>query len=85
MTPKITPEQRQALRQHAGQPIEVEDDSTQKVYLLIARENFPQIVDEELRRQLQIGFDQADAGDVADWDMDEMLTEAHRRHSDLST
>jgi hypothetical protein len=30
---------------------------------------------------LQIGFDQADAGDVAEWDVEEILAEAHRRHA----
>jgi len=35
MAPRITEEQRQALEQSAGGPVEVEDDRTRKVYLLI--------------------------------------------------
>ena len=38
MTPKLTDEMREALKQ--GLPIEVEDDETHQVYVLIAREEF---------------------------------------------
>lgn len=44
-----------------------------------ALDNLPLPADEVLRRELQVGFDQADAGDVADWDVEEMLRNAHRR------
>jgi len=81
MIPKLTEEQRQALRAAAGRAVEVEDDQTQRTYVLVAKDEFPQFVDEAIRRELQIGFDQADAGDVADWDVEEMLAEARRRHS----
>ena len=85
MTPRLTEEQRQALTRQPGQPVEVEDEQTQKVYVLVAREDFRQMIDGELRRQLQIGFDQADAGDVADWDVEEILDEAHRRHANRAS
>lgn len=81
MTPKLSEEQRQAIVDCQGRPVEVEDDRTQRVYVLVARDEFHRLVDEKLRRELQIGFDQADAGDVGDWDIAEMLQEAHRRHS----
>ena len=81
MTPKITNEQREALHQTPGKPVDVEDDQSAEVYVLVAKADFRQMVDEELRRQLQIGFDQVAAGDVGEWDADEMLEEAHRRHA----
>ena len=81
MIPKLTEEQRQALRDAAGRAVEVEDDQTQRTYVLVAKDEFPQFVEEAIRQELQIGFNQADAGDVADWDIEEMLAEAHRRHS----
>lgn len=81
MSAKITDEQRQAIESRQGLPVEVEDERTQRVYILVAREEFHHLVEEQLRRELQIGFDQADSGDVGDWDADEMLQEARRRRA----
>ena len=81
MTPKLSEEQRLAIHDRDGGPVEVEDDHTQRVYVLVAKDDFHRMVEEQLRAELQIGFDQADAGDVEEWDIDEMLQEAHRRHS----
>jgi hypothetical protein len=81
MPPKLTEEQRQAIRNSPGHAVEVEDEETQRVYVLVARDDFRQLVDDALKRELQIGFDQADSGDVADWDVEEILAEAHRRYS----
>ncbi len=81
MTPKLSEEQRQAIQNRDGGPVEVEDDRTQRVYVLVARDQFRHLVEEQLRAELQVGFDQADAGDVAEWNVEEMLQEAHLRHS----
>ncbi|QDT93064.1 hypothetical protein [Gimesia algae] len=81
MAPEITEEMRQALNQQPDRPLKIEDDQTQKTYLLIPQENFRQWVDAELRRELQIGFDEADAGEVAEWDVESILKEAHLRHA----
>jgi predicted DNA-binding antitoxin AbrB/MazE fold protein len=37
---------------------------------------------ESIKRELQIAFDQADRGEVSDLDMQELLSEAHRRHAE---
>jgi hypothetical protein len=79
MAPKLTDEQRQALESRPGRPVEVEDDRTQRVYILVARDDFQSLFDERLRRELEVGFEQADKGEVEDWDLDEMLNEARRR------
>lgn len=79
MAPKLTDEQRQALEARPGQPVEIEDDRTQRVYLLVARDDVQTLLDERLRRELQVGFEEAERGDVGDWDIDEMLREARRR------
>lgn len=79
-TPKLTEEMRRALAQQPGIPLEIEDEATRQLYLIIPKEAFGQLVDEQLRRQLQIGFDQADAGDVVDWDIDAFLDRMHRQH-----
>ncbi|WP_299461496.1 hypothetical protein [uncultured Gimesia sp.] len=81
MAPKITEEMRQALQQQPDRPLKIEDDQTQKTYVLLSQENFRHWVDAELRRELQVGFDQADAGDVAEWDVEQILKEAHARHA----
>lgn len=81
MNPYLSDEQREAIESKHGGPIEVRDDRTQQVYVLIGRDQFRQLVEEQLRRDLQIGFDQADAGDVAAWNVEEVLQEARRRQS----
>jgi bifunctional DNA-binding transcriptional regulator/antitoxin component of YhaV-PrlF toxin-antitoxin module len=81
MIPKLTDEQRAALSIHPGTAVEVEDEQTRRIYVLVAKDDFRQLVDGSLRRELQIGFDQADAGDVAEWDVEEILAEARRRHA----
>lgn len=80
MRPKLSEEQRQAIRKTHGGPVEVEDDPTHRVYIIVARDEFHQLVEEQLRQELQIGFDQADAGDIGEWNIETLLAEAYRRH-----
>lgn len=81
MSPTLTDEQRQALDAADG-VVEIHDDRTQRVYVLVAKDQFRDLIDVELRSQLQIGFDQADRGEVDDWDAEEILSEAHRRYAE---
>ena len=69
------------LGRQQGGPIEVEDDQTQTVYLLVERHAFDKLVETSLRQALQIGLDQADRGESEPWDVDAFLTEAHQRHA----
>jgi hypothetical protein len=78
MNPKVSDEQREAIRTSHGRPVEVEDDRTQSLYVLVARDDFQRLVEERLRRELQIAFDQAAAGEVDDWNIEEMLDAARR-------
>jgi hypothetical protein len=55
MSPKLSPEQQQALAAHAGQPIEVEDPDTRAKYVLVRLEIYEQL-------QKTAGYD--DSGDV---------------------
>ncbi len=43
MTPKLTDEQRLAVEQHGGKPVQVVDPATREVYYLVGREQFDQI------------------------------------------
>ncbi|MDB5387331.1 MAG: hypothetical protein JWM11_2977 [Planctomycetaceae bacterium] len=81
MIPKLSEEQRRVIQNRDGGPVEVEDDRTQRVSVLVARDEFHRLVEEQLRAELQVGFDQADAGDVGEWSVEEMLQEAHPRNS----
>ena len=75
MIPKLTDEMRQALQYDPDRPVKVEDEQTHRVYVLVSDDAFREMVDEELRRQLQIGLDQADRGEFVDWDPDKIKAE----------
>ncbi len=81
MAPKITHEMREILARNPDQPVEVEDEQTNRVYFLIERDQARRLFHDYLRRELQIGFDQADRGESQPWDIQQTLAEAHRRHS----
>lgn len=81
MRPKLSDEQRQAIRKTHGGPVEVEDDPTHRVYVIVSRDEFHQLVEDQLRQDLQIGFDQADAGDIGEWNVAALLAEAHGGHA----
>jgi len=65
---KLTQEQREAIRQN-GCPIQVEDDETKKVYVLIDgdfHDRAAQALEEsEARRAIRDGLDDLEAGRVA--------------------
>jgi hypothetical protein len=67
MTPKITPEMRTALANQPGQPVEVEDDENQRVYLLVDAERGRALTELWIREQLQLGFDAAERGEIVDF------------------
>ncbi len=79
--PKLTDEQRQAIGSHPGDFTRVEDDQTRKVYLLIEESRARELYDQWLDEQLQIGFDEADRGEVAEWDLEKFLSKMHRQHA----
>jgi hypothetical protein len=64
MIPEITPEMREALARQPGAPVEVRDDRTSKIYLLVDRESGRALTEQWLREQLDIGLTAADRGDV---------------------
>jgi len=80
--PKLTNEQRQALLSQPGGFTRVEDDQTQKVYLLIEEAQASGLYDRWLREQLQAGFDDAERGQLAEWDLEEFLAKTHRQHAE---
>ena len=79
MTPKLTDEMREALVQHPDSPLRVRDESTQKLYVLVPEDDLRRMLHEELLRELKIGFDQADRGQVVSWDAHKVKVEGRRR------
>lgn len=61
------------------------DERTEKVYLIIEESRAGEFYDRWLREQLQVGFDEADRGDVAEWNLGEFLAKMHAQHSSNST
>ena len=71
-----TEDQQRILNQEAG-PIYFGQS-----HIILQVGDVQQLFDDYLRRELQIGFDQADAGDVAPWDIEKTIAEARLRHAD---
>jgi hypothetical protein len=70
MAPKITDEMRAAIAQQPGRPVEVEDELTRKVYVLIDADAGRAMTQQWIREQLQIGLDAASRGDIEPFDAD---------------
>jgi hypothetical protein len=81
MTPKITPEMRAALARCPGEPIEVEDDQTHKVYFLVDPQSGRDAAEQWVRAALQVGFDAAARGAVVPFDAEAIKTAGRQRHS----
>lgn len=79
MAPKLTDEQRLAVEAQPGEPVRIEDDKTQRVYLLVEESNAPQLYERWLRGKLQEGFDAADRGEFVAWDPDRIKAEGRAR------
>ena len=84
MAPKLTPEMRSALSQHPGQPIEVEDDQTHRVYLLVDREDARSQLDAWIIQQLIVAEADIEAGRVSTWDKQRLLDQLDRSSSHAS-
>jgi hypothetical protein len=78
MTPRLDHDLAEAIRQH-GLPLEVQDEAGQQQFVILAKDDYRRLVDHEFRQWLQVGIDQADRGEIADWSTDELLAEARRR------
>ncbi len=83
MTPKLTntDEIRDALRREPSKPLRVQDDVTQKVYVIFDEQALPTLWDEYIRREVQRGIDQLDRGEGQPLDIEATIAEARRRHA----
>lgn len=76
METHITNEQKEALEQNDG-IVESGDVIFMRVDLF--RDMLGFTSDDELRQQLKVGFDQADRGQLVDWNPDKIKAEGRRR------
>lgn len=67
MTPKLTPEQREALQQDHG-PIPVEDEQTHEVYFLVDKVTLDTLRQDADRTAIQQGIADLEAGRVVTLD-----------------
>jgi len=81
---QLTPEQRQALAAHPGQPVHIEDGETQKVYLLIEQGVVPTLEEEYIRQGLETARGQIARGEVSSASIGQVIAEAERRHASRS-
>ncbi|MCE9604007.1 MAG: hypothetical protein K8U03_03795 [Planctomycetia bacterium] len=64
MTPKITSEQREALKQDGGYPVPVEDDQTHQLYFLIDKATLDTLRQDADREAIRQGISDMEAGRV---------------------
>jgi len=83
MTPKLNDAGaiRAALRQDPAKPLRIEDDETQRVYVLVDEQALPTLWDEYIRREVQRGVDELDRGEGVPLDIEATIAEARRRHA----
>jgi hypothetical protein len=79
MTPKLDSELSEALRLQGG-PLEVQDEHEQTRYVNLAEDEYRESVEHEFRQWLQVALDQEARGEAAEWNVDDVLAEAHRRY-----
>ena len=72
MTPQLTPELRQAIAASPDHPVRIEDAETQRVYFVVSQEQVRSLLEAELRRELQVGYDDIARGDVVPFDADDI-------------
>ena len=72
MTPQLTPELRQAIAASPDYPVRIEDEETQRVYFVVSQEQVRSLMEAELRRELQVGYDDIARGDVVPFDGDDI-------------
>jgi len=76
--PKLSAEISNALQSGAG-PLEVTDQLGTQSYFIVPKDEYRRLVQHEFRQWLQVGLDQEARGELGDWNVDEVLAEAHRR------
>ena len=72
----LTPEMQQALSSSGGLPVELMDPATQKVYLLVEKDNQAAAYGEYVERALEEGLADFDAGRFEPWNIEKTIAKA---------
>ncbi|MGO8745042.1 MAG: hypothetical protein ACLQNE_03540 [Thermoguttaceae bacterium] len=78
MIAKLTEEQRQALLANPERPLRVEDEQTRRIYLVVAEDALPTLWQDYIDREVRKGLDAIDRGEVEEWDVESIKSEARR-------
>jgi hypothetical protein len=78
MIAKLTEEQRQALQANPERPLRVEDEQTRRIYLVVAEDALPTLWQDYIDREVRKGLDAIDRGEVEEWDIESIKSEARR-------
>ncbi len=78
MTPKLNSELSEALRQQAG-PLEVQDALGEKSYVIVSKEQYRKLLEHEFREWIRPALEQDARDEAQEWNVEEVLAEAHRR------
>jgi hypothetical protein len=76
---QLTPELRQALLAHPGEPVHIADQETRKVYLLVEQGAFPELEEEFIREGLEMAREQIARGEISTASIDEVISKAQLR------
>jgi len=81
ITAKIikTDELQQALEQEQGAPVYLVGLDGETTHVVLPIDDARHMFDDYLRRELQVGFDQADHGEVVEWDPERLKAEGRER------
>ena len=72
---KKSDELQQALDQEHGAPVYLVGLDGEATHVVLSIDDARRMFDDYLRRELQIGFDQSDRGELVDWDPDKIKAE----------
>ena len=75
-------ELQQALDQEQGAPVYLVGLDGEATHVILPIDDARRMFDDYLRRELQVGFDQADRGELVEWNVDEFLARAHKTRSE---
>ncbi len=81
MTPKLTKELREALQREPTKPLRVQDDETNRVYVIFDEQALPTLWDDYIRKEVHHGLAAIARGEVEEWDIEATIAEAKRRHA----
>jgi hypothetical protein len=73
---QLTPEQRQALLEHPGEPVHIQDAQTKRVYLLFEAGTCPELEEAYIRDGLELARDQIARGEISEATLEEVIAKA---------